>query len=110
VNLAIFDVDGAARGRFTLGIGASHRPVIERVLGLSYVHPATQMREYLQVLLPLLKGEAVEFDGNVYRVRGALVVRDAPPVSCVVAALGPIMLPLAGELTDGTVLWLLRPV
>jgi 5,10-methylenetetrahydromethanopterin reductase len=71
----------AACGRFTLGIGVSHRPVIERVLGRSYEHPATQMREYLRVLLPLLKGETVEFNGDVYRVRGALVVRDAPPVS-----------------------------
>ena len=96
----------SARGRFTLGIGASHRPVIERVLGLSYERPATRMREYLHVLLPLLRGEPVQFGGDVYRVKGALAVRDASPVSCVLAALGPVMLRMAGDLADGTVLWL----
>ena len=96
----------AAQGRFTLGIGLSHQVVIERILGLSYDRPARHMREYLQVLLPLLKGEAVRFDGELYHVHGALRVQDAKPVSCLIAALAPVMLRLAGELADGTILWL----
>lgn len=56
--------------RFRLGIGLSHRLVIEDMLGFSYAQPAKHMREYLQVLAPLLRGERVSFDGSEYRVRG----------------------------------------
>ena len=52
----------ACRGRFVLGIGLSHKIVIEDLLGLSYSRPARLMREYLEVLLPLARGEA---DGAV---------------------------------------------
>jgi F420-dependent oxidoreductase-like protein len=95
-----------AGGRFTLGVGASQQPLIERVLGLSYEKPARRMREYLQVLLPLLQGQPTRFEGEFYRVRGGLTVNDARPVPCLIAALGPHMLRLAGELSGGTVLWL----
>ena len=49
----------ATGGRFTLGIGLSHQIVIETMFGLSFDKPAAHMREYLSVLLPLLR------DGNV---------------------------------------------
>ena len=42
----------ATNGRLTLGIGLSHKPVIEGMWGMSYEHPAQHMREYLSVLLP----------------------------------------------------------
>ena len=45
----------ATGGRFTLGIGLSHQIVIETMFGLSYDKPAVHMREYLSVLLPLLR-------------------------------------------------------
>jgi alkanesulfonate monooxygenase SsuD/methylene tetrahydromethanopterin reductase-like flavin-dependent oxidoreductase (luciferase family) len=51
--------------------------VIERVLGLPYEHPVTQMREYLQVLLPLLKGETVEFTGDLDRYRANTAFQSA---------------------------------
>ncbi|MBM3139035.1 MAG: TIGR03564 family F420-dependent LLM class oxidoreductase [Chloroflexi bacterium] len=97
----------ASRGRFTLGIGLSHQIVIEGMFGLSFDRPARPMREYLSVLTPLLRGEPVRFEGDAYTFRGALRVPDAGgPVPCVIAAMGPAMLRLAGEMTDGTVLWM----
>jgi F420-dependent oxidoreductase-like protein len=95
----------AARGRFVLGIGLSHRIVIEDMFGLSYEKPARHMREYLQVLQPLLRGEAVKFSGETYRVAGQLGIgAPAPPV--LVAAMGDAMLRATGELADGTILWM----
>jgi F420-dependent oxidoreductase-like protein len=95
----------AARGRFTLGIGLSHRLVIEDMFGLSYEKPARHMREYLQVLRPLLRREPVKFSGEVYRVSASVdVAAPAPPV--LIAAMGDAMLRVAGELADGTVLWM----
>lgn len=92
----------AAGGRFTLGVGLSHRVMMEDALGLPYEHPAKHMREYLSVLAPLLRGETVDFQGEMYRATTGLTA-GAPPVSLVVAALGPTMLTLAGTYADGTI-------
>jgi F420-dependent oxidoreductase-like protein len=95
----------AAGGRFALGIGLSHRIVIEDMFGMSYDKPARHMREYLEVLRPLLRGEPVKYSGEVYRVQGQLGIGTQPP-ALLVAAMGDAMLKLTGELADGTVLWM----
>ena len=100
----------ATGNRFTLGIGLSHKIVIEDMLGLSYARPARHMREYLSVLMPALRGETVNFDGELYRVHNlTLTVGGAEPPPVVVAALGPVMLKVAGELADGTNTWMVGP-
>ncbi|MEE2775996.1 MAG: LLM class F420-dependent oxidoreductase [Acidobacteriota bacterium] len=99
----------AAKGRFALGIGLSHKMVIEGMLGMSYDKPANHMREYLEVLGPLLRGEEVHYEGEQYRVNGQLDVPDATPPQLLVAALGPVMLSLTGRLADGTITWMCGP-
>ena len=54
----------ACKGRFVLGIGLSHKIVIENMFGLSYEKPAKQMREYLEVLMPLVQGRPASFEGT----------------------------------------------
>src|SRR3990170_4889677 len=97
----------ASGGRFTLGIGLSHQVVIEGALGISFARPGVRMEEYLRILVPLLQGEPADFAGDFYTYRGA---GRRPPgganTSCVVAALGPMMLRLCGELAGGTILWM----
>src|SRR4029450_7770110 len=93
----------ASRGRFVLGIGLSHQIVIENLLGLSYQRRASHMREYLEVLGPLLRGEPCDYKGEEYRVQVGLQVPGAAPVPVLVAALGPAMLRLAGRLAAGTI-------
>jgi 5,10-methylenetetrahydromethanopterin reductase len=100
----------ASGNRFTLGIGLSHQPVIENMLGLSYAKPARHMREYLSVLAPALRGETISYQGEEYRVQGLrLQVSGAGRVPVIVAALGPVMLKLAGEMADGTTTWMTGP-
>ena len=101
----------ATGGRFTLGIGVSHRSTIEGWLGLSYARPARHMEEYLSVLRPLLQESSVDFSGREFRVAGELQIPDADMVSCpvVMAALGPRMLEIAGRLADGAVTWMTGP-
>lgn len=97
----------ASGNRFTLGIGLSHQVVIENMLGFSYEKPARHMREYLSVLMPLARGETAAFQGDEYRVNGVqLNIPGADRMPVVVAALGPVMLKLAGELADGTNTWM----
>jgi len=99
----------ACDGRFTLGIGLSHKLVVEDMLGLSYDKPAAHMKEYLQIIGPLLKGEAVDYSGEQYSSKVALDVPGAAEVPLIVAALGPAMLKLAGTYTDGTTTWMTGP-
>ena len=99
----------ATGGRLTLGVGVSHQSTIEDWLGLSYDRPALHMKEYLSVLRPLLNEEGVDFAGEMFEVSGALQIPDALPCPVVVAALGPRMLSVAGELGDGTVTWMTGP-
>jgi F420-dependent oxidoreductase-like protein len=99
-------VQAACEGRFGLGIGLSHKIVIENMFGLSYAKPAQQMREYLSVLAPLLRGEPADFDGDYYSVHASFEVNGAEAVPVLVAALGPRMLEIAGTLADGTTTWM----
>jgi 5,10-methylenetetrahydromethanopterin reductase len=100
----------ATGNRFTLGIGLSHQLVIEGMLGLSYSEPARHMREYLSVLMPLARGEPANFAGEQYRVTNlALDIPGAERMPVVIAALGPVMLRIAGELADGTNTWMVGP-
>ena len=102
-------VAAAAGGRFALGIGLSHKIVIEDMLGLSYEKPARHMGEYLDVLATLLRGEDVNHQGELYRVTAPLQVPGASAVPVIVAALGPRMLQLAGSVGDGTITWMTGP-
>ena len=96
-------------GRFTLGVGLSHKIVIEDVFGYSFARPARHMREYLEVLGPALRGEVVRHRGEQYRVTGQIELPGAPAVPLLVAALGERMLQIAGELADGTITWMCGP-
>ncbi|HEY2549038.1 MAG TPA: LLM class F420-dependent oxidoreductase [Streptosporangiaceae bacterium] len=99
----------AVGGRLALGIGLSHRVVIEDMYGYSFERPAVHMREYLSVLLPLLEGEAASFQGSTLRAGIGLSTPRPHPVPVLLAALAPRMLALAGERTDGTVTWMTGP-
>jgi F420-dependent oxidoreductase-like protein len=99
----------AVGGRLTLGIGLSHRRVVENTWGLSFERPVEYMQEYLAILQPLLHGQSVEFSGRRFRSQAKLSIPDASPPALVLAALGERMLRLAGELTDGTATWMVGP-
>jgi alkanesulfonate monooxygenase SsuD/methylene tetrahydromethanopterin reductase-like flavin-dependent oxidoreductase (luciferase family) len=96
-------------GRFRLGIGVSHRPSMEKQLGLELREPLAVMREYVAVLRGALGGGA-EFDGRHYRVHWSIQMPArpaAPPIY--LAALSARMCELAGEIADGAILWLCSP-
>jgi F420-dependent oxidoreductase-like protein len=99
----------ASKGRFNLGIGLSHASVVEGMWGLSYERPATHMKEYLSVLLPLVREGRVSFSGELFRVSASIMIRDATPMPVLIAALAPRMLRMAGEMTDGTITWMAGP-
>lgn len=102
--------NAAIGGRLALGIGLAHKPVVEQRWGMSFERPAAFMREYLAILMPLLRGEAVEYDGERLSAHLQLSMPEGTPApSVLLAALGERMLRLAGEHTDGTALWMVGP-
>lgn len=87
----------AIGGRFTLGIGTSHKVTMEDVFGLPFDDPVGRLSAYLDALLPLLHGE------------GQVAVDVDRPPTLLLGALGERMLQLAGARADGTVTWLTGP-
>jgi len=95
-------------GRFTLGLGTSHQPVITGVFGLEWGKPYTHMVEYLDALLPLLAERTVSTTGTYVSHHTSIdVPADRPEV--MLAAMGPKMLRLAAERTSGTITWMTGP-
>lgn len=96
--------------RLVLGIGTSHKVVVEGSFGYSFDRPARHMREYLAALVPLLEEGRVAVEGETitahYQVSGP---RPQKPPSVLLAALAPRMLELAGTYADGTILWMTGP-
>jgi 5,10-methylenetetrahydromethanopterin reductase len=99
----------ALGGRLALGIGLSHRIVIEDMYGHSFERPARHMSEYLSILLPLLNGESAAFEGETMRASIGLSVPREGRVPVLLAAMAPAMLRLAGQRADGTILWMTGP-
>ncbi|MFI7129903.1 TIGR03564 family F420-dependent LLM class oxidoreductase [Nonomuraea sp. NPDC050153] len=100
--------NAALGGRLALGVGLSHQMVIEGMYGHSFERPYRHMKEYLNILLPLSRGEHVKYEGETLKADLQLTTPGGGfPV--LIAALGPRMLKLAGTVADGTVLWMTGP-
>ncbi len=86
-------LEAAHPGRFVLGLGVSHAPLVERMRGHTYDSPLAAMRGYLDAM-----------DAAPYVVAG-----DVPAPPRLLAALGPKMLELARERADGAHPYLVTP-
>jgi probable F420-dependent oxidoreductase len=107
---ASWDLNEASRGRFVLGLGTQIKPHNERRFSVPWTPPAPRMREYVQALRAIWRcwrfGEKLAFEGEHYRfslmppyfVPESLGLR-LPPVT--LAAVGPAMLRVTGEVADG---------
>lgn len=95
-----------APGRILLGLGLSSPTVVEQWHGLRFAPALEQVREAVHIIRRVAAGERVDVAGQHYRVRGFRMTAAPPPgpVRIVLAALGPEMLELAGEIADGVLL------
>ncbi len=100
----------ATGGRFRLGIGISHRPLMDSAFGIEVRQPLARVREYVGVLRGLFDGRPFEREGRRYEGRGLLQMPGTPmPPPIYLGALAVKMTELAGELADGVVFWLCPP-
>jgi probable F420-dependent oxidoreductase len=94
-----------SEGRLVLGLGVQARGYVEGWHGQRYERPIRAMREYVAILRRALAGEPVSFEGEIFSVRNFQLMVQPPerPVRIYVAAIGPQMLRLAGEIADGVI-------
>ena len=102
-------IQAAARGRFRLGVGIGHRPMVEDVLGLEWSAPVARAGEFVSVVSELLDGGQVDFEGRHYRIRASIGTEAGAGVPVLLAALGPQMCRAAGRCADGVFTWLAPP-
>ena len=92
-----------ALGRLRLGIGPSHRPMIEDMYGIEMTAPLAHTREYASVLRAALWEGKVSYHGRFYHVTASLLGITRVPI--LISALGEGAFQAAGELTDGALSW-----
>ena len=90
-------------GRLILGLGLQARSYVENWHGVAYERPVRAMREYVTILRQILTGKSVTYEGEIFRIKNfQMHIPPAdPPIPIYIAAIGPKMLQLAGELADG---------
>jgi F420-dependent oxidoreductase-like protein len=100
-------VHAISNGRLALGVGPSHHWIIRDMLGLPYDKPAAYTRDYLQVFNAAISGPgAVDVENDNFTVHNPTALAAETKMPVLVAALGPVMLQIAGEHADGTTLWM----
>ena len=96
-----------AQGRFALGLGPSHHWIIDDMVGLPYERSAALIADYLDVVEVAMGGPGmIDIENDSFQIHNPMHVTDQPRMQVLLAALGPVMLRLAGARTDGTILWL----
>ena len=103
-------IDELSEGRLILGLGISHKGIVEGRFGIPFGPPTDKPRqrliEYVAVLRQAFAGQVVDFSGEFYRVHdwqsGVPVTR--PRIPIYLAVLGLKMARLAGEIADGVIL------
>jgi alkanesulfonate monooxygenase SsuD/methylene tetrahydromethanopterin reductase-like flavin-dependent oxidoreductase (luciferase family) len=97
-------INDLAPGRLQLGVGPSHKPVIEGSYGLPMGKPLAHLREYVTILRALLWEGAVDFSGDSFTVKTTLPA-GVPVPNIPISALRPNAFRLAGEIADGAISW-----
>jgi F420-dependent oxidoreductase-like protein len=92
-----------APGRLRLGIGPSHRFIIENIYGLQHSKPLAHLREYVEILREALWAGKVNYHGQFYNVE-AMFPR-AAQIPIFISTLGKVAFQLAGQIADGALSW-----
>jgi len=99
----VLTLDDLAPNRIRLGIGPSHRPVIEGVYGIPLTKPMEHTREYVEILRALLWDGKIDHTGTFYTIKSSFPRTTRTPI--LISALREGAYHLAGEIADGAISW-----
>lgn len=111
LGTSILAIDSVSPGRFVMGLGSSTHAMVDGWYGQAFGKPLATVRETVEVLRTILAGEKTRYEGSTVRSRGFKLgspVRGNVPIF--LAAMGPKMLELVGEVADGVILNHFTPV
>jgi len=110
-NLA-HDLNAYSKGRFVLGLGSQIQPHITKRFSMPWSHPAARMRELIQAMRAIwacwYQGQKLAFRGEFY-THTLMTPMFTPtntqygPPRVLLAAVGPKMTEVAGEVADGMI-------
>lgn len=93
-----------APGRLRIGIGTAHQRSMIPGYGADFGKPLSQLREYLQMLVPAVQQGQITFEGDFYK--GDAKFEFASQAEILISTLREKAFELAGEMTDGAITWL----
>lgn len=99
---SVATLDEISNGRAYFGLGAGGSAILKPLSIKMWEKPIARLRETILIARKLLRGETVTFDGRILKLNRAKL--EFPPkreIPIYLAARGPKMLALAGELADG---------
>jgi F420-dependent oxidoreductase-like protein len=99
--LALYDI---APGRLRLGIGPSHRAIIEDNYGLPQTKPLVHLREYVKVLHSALWDGKLDHHGEFFNI--VIEFPRTAQIPLLISTLGKKAFQLAGEIADGALSWM----
>jgi 5,10-methylenetetrahydromethanopterin reductase len=99
-------LEEVSEGRALLGIGASLKVFVEGQLSIPYIKPGTSIRESVEIIRRLMRGEKLNYEGKVFQVREAALNFQPPRKDSPIhlGVIGPKNLELTGEIADGLLL------
>jgi probable F420-dependent oxidoreductase len=108
-----YDLQSLSRGRFRLGLGSQIKAHIEKRFSMPWSHPAPRMRELILAMRAIWacwdEGTPLDFRGEFYRHTLMTPFFNPGPnpygtPTVQLAAVGPVMTEVAGEVADGIIL------
>ena len=99
--LALHDI---APGRLRLGIGPSHRAIVEDIYGLPQTAPLVNLREYVKVLHSIIWDGKVDHHGEFFNI--VIEFPRTAQIPVLISTLGKKAFQLAGEIADGALSWM----
>jgi 5,10-methylenetetrahydromethanopterin reductase len=111
VAMAAASLDTLSDNRIIIGLGASTAAIVENWHGVQFDRPASRMKEYIECLRLMIKGDKVEYDGKFFKINNFKILHQPQRthIPIFMAAVNKKMISMASELTDGILLYL-RPL
>ena len=110
VAMAAITLDVLSNNRTIIGLGASTAAIVENWHGVQFNKPASRMKEYIDCLRLINRGEKVKYNGEFFKINNFKILHrpQRMHIPIFMAAVNKRMVSMASELADGTLLYL-RP-
>jgi 5,10-methylenetetrahydromethanopterin reductase len=111
VAMAATTLDMLSDNRTIIGLGASTAAIVENWHGLKFNRPASRMKEYIECLRLMTRGEKVKYNGEFFQINNFKILHQPQRANIPIfmAAVNKKMVSMASKLADGILLYL-RPL